>query len=450
MYRYGEGILFLGFLLAAWLLCGQISYTDGDDAYFSAMAHSMPFWDYLKMRYVDWEGRMTSEAMTYLAFYLGKGFWQLANSVILALLPAGLVHMMKKLVGEQPPARSFLTTLLIYLVILSVGLPVIGYGAFWITGSTFYLWPIVAGIWALMPYADLVYREQVQPLSFLYAIPCGFVAAMGQEQIAAVAIAFALLAVGTEFYRRRRLPLLHLLEVGIMIAALVLLFISPGTDARTQIGIELCMPQFATMSVGNHIFITVQWVLESFAKDGKMLFGLIWVFAAMLLLPQREQKKRICGGICVVAAVVALLPFLDISLFSEMGTGVTDISQCVTQVATPSSLSAQNWLALVWWLAAVLFTLVLLWLLGETLLERMQLTLLLLAACASEALMYFSPTMYASGARVYFMAHVLLWLLVSLLGEKLIRRGRIQAPVIAGAAGVLHVVCGISVIAAYL
>ena len=58
----------MGFLLAAWLLCGQISYSDGDDAYFSAMAHSMPFWDYLKMRYVDWEGRMTSEAMTYLAF----------------------------------------------------------------------------------------------------------------------------------------------------------------------------------------------------------------------------------------------------------------------------------------------------------------------------------------------------------------------------------------------
>lgn len=440
----------MGFLLAAWLLCGRISYSDGDDAYFSAMAHSMPFWDYLKMRYVGWEGRMTSEAMTYLAFYLGKGFWQLANSVILTLLPVGLIHMIRKMVGEQDAARSFLTALLVYLLILSIGLPVIGYGAFWITGSTFYLWSIVAGIWAMMPYADLVYRGKVQPASFFYAIPCGFVAAMGQEQIAAVAIAFALLAVGSEIYRRRHLPLLHLLEAGIMIAALVLLFISPGTDARTQSEIERWMPQFATMSVGNHIFITLQWVLESFAKEGKMLFCLIWVFSAMLLLPQREKKKWIAGILCAVAAMVALLPFLNLTLFSEMGTGVTDSSQCVVQVATPSSLSRQNWLALIWWLAALIFTLVLLWMLGETWVERMQLVLLLLAACASEGLMYFSPTMYASGARVYFMAQILLWLIAALLGEKLIQKGRIQALVVAGAAGVLHVACGISVIMAYL
>lgn len=190
---YGERILLIGFFLAAFILCGFISYSDGDDVYFSSMAHSMPFFEYLKMRYVGWEGRMTSEAMTYIAFYFGRGFWQLVNAIMLTLLPAGLIHILKKMEGELSTKKSFWMALVVYLLTLSLGIEVIGYGAFWITGSTFYLWSMVAGIWAVMPFVDLVYRkEKLDKRSFIYAIPCGFIAAMGQEQIAAVVIVLEL------------------------------------------------------------------------------------------------------------------------------------------------------------------------------------------------------------------------------------------------------------------
>lgn len=447
----GERILFVGFFLAAWLLCGLIPYTDGDDAYFSSMAHSMPLWEYLKMRYIGWEGRMTSEAMTYLAFYFGKSFWQPVNAFILTMLPGGLIHLTKKLSGGMKPRQSFFTALLLYLLFLSLGIEVIGYGAFWVTGSTFYLWSIVAGVWAVMPYADLVYRrDDMCRLSFLYAIPCGFITAMGQEQIAAVAIAFAALAVGYEIYNNRRIPALHLIEIIIMVISLFVLFISPGTGARTETEILRFMPQYDTMSTGNHIFITVQWVLSSFANEGKLLFCLIWVFALLLALQKKSKRSRILAGIAGAEAVAALFPFLGITLCSELGMGVTDYNQCVAQVAAPSSLSGQNWLALLWWLAALLFTLALLWILGEGVLEKLQLTLLLLAACASEGIMYFSPTMYASGPRVYFMAEILLWFLAGLLGAKLLRQGKVQILLIAGAAGILNVVCSMEMVASYL
>lgn len=450
-YIIGERILFVGFFLAAWLLCGFISYTDGDDAYFSSMAHSMPLWEYLKMRYIGWEGRMTSETMTYLAFYFGKGFWQPANAFIFTMLPAGLIHLVKKLAGEKEPRQSFFTALLIYVLVLCLGIEVIGYGAFWITGSTFYLWSIAAGIWGVMPFADLVYRrEDMRLLSFLYGIPCGFIAAMGQEQIGAVVIAFAILAVGYEIYHSRRVPVWHLIEIVIMAAALIVLFISPGTEARTQTEILRFMPQYETMSMGNHIFITVQWMLSSFANEGKLLFFMIWIFAMFLMLQKKNRNSRVFALIAGIEAVVALFPFLGVSFCSEMGMGVTDFNQCVTQVVEPSSLTGQHWLALLWWGTAMVFTLALLWALGEKRLEKLQLTLLLLAACASEGIMFFSPTMYASGARVYFVAQILLWFLAGLLGAKLLRQGKIQILILAGAAGILNAVCSIGTVASYL
>ena len=480
MFRYGERILFVCFFLAALILCGQISYSDGDDAYFYSMAHSMPFFPYLKMRYIGWEGRMTSEAMTYIAFYFGKTFWQFANAAMLTLLPAGLVHIVKKMARDLTERESFFLSLAVCLTILSLGIEVIGYGAFWITGSTFYLWSIVAGIWAAMPFVELVYgksewdaqkngmpvkrvktdsgqaapkKGSVPTRMFLYAIPCGFIAAMGQEQIAAVVIAFGILALVYDFCRGRRIAWLPFLEIIIMITALFVLFISPGTGARSQAEVMQWMPQYATMSLGNHIFITVQWILSSFANEGKMLFCLIWLLGAWILWKE-NKGNRVSGmliGISVVFALVALLPYVGIHVFSEMGMGVTDITQCVSQVATPASLSGQNWLALVWWLMAVVFTIVLLWRLEEWLRDKAVMCLMVLAACASEAIMFFSPTMYASGARVYFMSQILLWLVIGRLSGKLLKRvsGWQLAGVLA-VAGAVNFISGISTMLSYL
>ena len=454
IFQYGERVLYAGFFLAAFLLCSRISYSDGDDAYFYSMAHSMPFFEYLKMRYVGWEGRMTSEAMTYIAFYFGKTFWQFVNAVILTLLPGGLVHILKKMAGSMTPRKSFFLALAVCLCIMCLGIETIGYGAFWITGSTFYLWSIVAGIWGAMPFVDLVYRkEAATKKSFLYALPCGFIAAMGQEQIAAVVIAFGVLAVIYDFFRKKpvAVPWLHLLELMIMIAALVVLFISPGTEARSQSEIETWMPQYSTMSLGNHIFITVQWMLSSFANEGKMLFALLWIIILMLLWQRKNTKSRIPAVLSGIAAAIALLPYTGITVFSEMGMGVTDITQCVEQVATPDSVTGQNRLAMLWWLAAILFTLVLLWQVEERLRDKVVMCLCILAACASEAIMFFSPTMYASGARVYFMAQILLWLVIGRMCEKVFRQNREIWPVVlVAAAGAVNVISGVALVAMYL
>lgn len=458
-WLYLEGALFAGFFLAAFLLCGQISYSDGDDAYFYQMAHSMPLFDYLKMRYVGWEGRMTSEAMTYAAFYLGKSFWQPVNAFVLTLLPYGLIRIVKNMSGALNARRSFLLSLAVYLGILSLGISVIGYGAFWVTGSTFYLWSIVAGLWAAMPFADLVYRKDKGERTFLYAMPCAFLAAMGQEQIAAVVIVFGGLAVLYEVWRERRIPWLHTLEVILMIVSLVLLLVSPGTEARSQAEIEQWMPMYDTMSLGNHIFITVQWMLSSFANQGKMLFFLIWILGIWLLFREKpgegSRKRRLLAGVSAVFAVVSLLPYMGVTLFSEMGMGVPDITQCVLKVATPASLSGQNWFALIWWLGAVVFTVVLVWQIEAELKHRTMAALLILAACASEAIMFFSPTMYASGDRVFFVAQILLWLLIGRLCGKLLDEEPVWlrdwlVVILVGIAGALNTLSGISTVMMYL
>ena len=118
--------------------------------------------------------------------------------------------------------------------------------------------------------------------------------------------------------------------------------------------------------------------------------------------------------------MVALLPYIGISFFSEMGIGYIDIEQCLTELPTWQMMTTQNRIAFFWWIAAVLFTLVLLWKVTG---HSVFISMVFLGGIASEAVLHFSPTIYASGARVYYLTDlmylfIILWMVMRMDSEK--------------------------------
>lgn len=435
------------FFLAAFFLCTTIKYTDGDDASFYELAHSMGFFEYLKMRYITWEGRMTSEAMTYISMYFGKGFWNVANAGMFTLMAGGLVKIVKKIYPGLEQYKKLTLTFFMCTGILMMGVSVIGYAGFWITGSTFYLWSVVAGIWAVVPIAELVFSPgTLKWKSFLYAIPCGFIASMGQEQIAAVVITFNILAVIYHFLKEKKIHWLAAAETIVMVAGLILLFISPGTSARSGQELEW-MPEFSTMTVSHHIFITFQWILSAFANYHKVFVSAILGIALIHLLQKGsgDKKGRIAVGILASAGIISVwVSLFGGSIFSELGMGVPEGMEPVIETATLRSLSGSQLFACMWQIMLLILLGILLWRTGESILEKAVMVLILLASVASGAVMYFSPTMYVSGPRVMFVTAVLLWLLTGLLFAK-IKDQKVQALVtgyiaVAGGANVLSYV----------
>lgn len=103
-----------------------------------------------------------------------------------------------------------------------------------------------------------------------------------------------------------------------------------------------------------------------------------------------------------------------------MGIGDIDIEQCLTELPTWQSMTTQNRIAFFWWIAAVLFTLVLLWKVTG---HSVFISMVFLGGIASEAVLYFSPTIYASGARVYYLTDlmylfIILWMVMRMDSEK--------------------------------
>lgn len=271
----------------------------------------------------------------------------------------------------------------------------------------------------MMPLADLVFDTGAfSNRQLIYAIPCSIIAAMSIEQMGAVLLAFEGMSILSLLIQKKRIPAVIWIQTVITFTAFAILFMAPGNDVRVASEIATWMPGYKELSVGNHLFMTIQWMLSSFANEGKAFFIAIWT--AGLLLLMKSKKAKVYQILAVVFSVVALLPYAGISFFSEMGIGYIDIEQRLMELPTWQSMTTQNRIAFFWWIAAVLFTMVLLWKVTG---HSVFISMVFLGGIASEAVLYFSPTIYASGARVYYLTDlmylfIILWMVMHMDSEK--------------------------------
>lgn len=98
-----------------------------------------------------------------------------------------------------------------------------------------------------------------------------------------------------------------------------------------------------------------------------------------------------------------------------------------------SDMSMMQWLMFGWWMLAIVFTFFFLW---EVSKGHVVLLFTYLGAVACEVIMIFSPTIYSSGERVFFLTGIMLMFIVLVLYEMLpkgkLRIGYVSTLVVIG------------------
>lgn len=427
MRETSKKVLFWALMFfGAFLLLTQVGYSDGDDAFFYQYTHEMGFFEYLSWRYQTWVGRMSGEAMVYIAFSLGIWFWRIVNAMMLVLLPCGVLKLAEKATGIR--TKNFLPGESVAVVsgYLLMAIMTVGYAAIWINGSIFYTWSFTCGIWALVPVADIVFDTgdggsgDHNTWHFFYSIPCAALASMSIEQMAAVLVTFEVLAVLVVILRKheKQRTILLIIQTAVTVVAFVILFLAPGNDIRVASEVQNWMPQYEELSFWEHLFVTVQWLVSSFANENRLLLFGIWLAGILHIICKNERKASDVA--CMTAAglfsAAALLPFAGIKVFSDCGLHIADITVRLEQVPRIEEMQAANWFAMCWWIAALLFTCILIWKVSK---HNVVLMLVWLGGIASEAIMHFSPTIYASGARVYYLTDWMCMFIILVLAFKM-------------------------------
>ncbi|MDR1892668.1 MAG: hypothetical protein LBQ48_06640 [Oscillospiraceae bacterium] len=454
-------LLLVLFFTAALLACSLIQYSDGDDTFFLQTALARPgFFDFVAYLTGTMNGRISTTAALWLVFsgpiwlwrVLGAFFFALfaALACKLAMLIADAKTPRSIIYGHKPPINNPgvfnhkpstlncfpLPQLAVCAAFLLVNVSVAGYAGLWITGSVNYLWPAAVGLLAFwFPVRSLYGETENRVLPFACILP-GVYVCLAQEQLAAVALVFIILitlrhikktpAAGSEAAsgetcrgqepltlreKKGRPPLFLIAQCLCMLASFAVFAVLTLNASRSGKEIAQWLPEFAVMPFSRRVFISLQWLANGFAHHIKFLMAAIWTLLALRFL---RGKKAVFAAICAVFTAVAVCSAF-FPVLADTGLNDLDITKIVLHAPAPGDLDLFRWAAVVFWLVAAIATPWLLFsaLKGEA--GREAIVLLYLAGLAAAALMFFSPTIYASGERTFFVTGVLLTVVLAVL-----------------------------------
>lgn len=400
----------------------QIHYSDGDDAFFEEATASVSYLDYLKVRYMSWTGRLGAESLIYFVFRCGGiWFWRLVNAFAVVALPLTIYRLAQKTALKKIPAGRWVDVRGILFVMtgyLLMDVMTFGHAAVWVNGSIVYTWCALCGAIALFPAASCLAKEERSIGGFGIAgyVLCSIVASLSVEQIGLVLLIFLMAALIFRFKNKQSLDRLLLMQVCIVCVALAVSYVAPGNAVRVASEIERWMPSgYVDLSLGNRLFLTVQWLVSSLANEGRLFLLIVWVLGTISLW-KKQRKLNVWIILSVVYSIAALLSFLGASIFSSMGLEHIDPAVPVEKLPSWNSMTAIQRFAFFWWSSSLVYTVPFLW---KSSGKSFVLLAAFVAGILSEALMFFSPTIYASGERVYYITSLLLLFIATNMFVKL-------------------------------
>lgn len=379
------GLIFL-------VIAASLSMRPGsDDAYFAAVLKHDTLMEFMTCRYHAWSGRVLLDAINVATIRYAL-VWQLGIPLSFLLM----CYQVYRLTLSRL-TLPWLGILVVASLMLMLDGEVNRWGSWWVTGFYNYLLPATLGLFAFRCVLNKALHSNAYRL---LAVP-GAMIACQQEQVAICLVLALLVLAGCRLVLRCRFRLdLAVLAAGAGSAAL--LFLAPGNRVRLGTEINTWMPEFEHMGLIDKVILGVDRVNAhaNNVHNHTFFLALLVTFVLVWVTRRRWWFKEV--ALWLLGASMAVI------LLGNAGLAVSD------KLLFAGKLLPQNWTGYDVFLAYAK-TLVLYGTLGACALyvsHRLRdgiidVALLLLSFAMIMAI-GFSPTVYGSGPRIFFIPDVLM------------------------------------------
>ncbi|KRM96687.1 hypothetical protein FC24_GL001863 [Loigolactobacillus rennini DSM 20253] len=266
-----------------------------------------------------------------------------------------------------------------------VNFSVIQNGFLWLTGSANYLWPAALGACALIPFADSYFKDKTSKHDWFFLIP-GLLFSLSNEQFIASAVGIGLIYIATMFWQHRKPAWIPSLNTLFFIIGSAVMYLAPGNAVRMEAEIKNRFPDFNQLSLLSHFRIGISWLFTAISQNFLWLLVLLAILAFALL---KNNQTRV---IFSLGYLISLAGYL---VQPEIFTNFNFINKVILTASIKNFVQGITVYALF-----SLFLILLLWNMMLVVDQPIFLLLCCLAALLSSMIMWFSPTIYASGTRV--------------------------------------------------
>lgn len=343
-----------------------------------------------------------------LVEYCGIGFWRICNLIVCVCMFLYWIKIV--LVLTESEANPYIN-IIFCSILFVVPVNVLSSGMFWVTGSFSYLWGVAGCLMYLYPFLCKASGKPCGNASIVLAI-LGGIYAGNLEQTSVVQTCFAaVILVFILFGQREKIGWKYWALYLVSIVSLIVLLLLPFNNNRSIGAITVYFPDWYMLSAVDKLyqgFINLYaHIVDKNAVLMSILTGLTFFHIC------RKKKDKFIKGIAIIPFVYFIMSaFIKIGVFNGATIellykfdiykyeAISNKMQLIPFVAVTAVLLTEAYLLLV--------------VFGRNI-ERLCAFLFYGAGFASALMLAFSPTIFASGNRIFFLLDMFLIVIIGLL-----------------------------------
>lgn len=417
----------LAFLML--LVFAKRTVTPGDDEWFSAIlndAFNGNLIDYLHHRYTSWTGRIVIESIMVPMFGCNLWLWRVLNTMMTVILAFGIYKLIPyKYVDEMTEGKRLLIKSIICISIFTIHKDVFLTAISWITGSFNYLWPVACSLLVMLPFKNALFKENFNKKWYIILVFATILGA-NMEQASLVILCFALL---TNIYLiiRDKKVRVDLVIFNIFIAVNTgILFLAPGNYARSASETITWFGQWDMISLPTKVMMGTNLFLDHIFRNEIILMAVLVGLTNIVIW--KKYKDILIKALAAIPMIVVIIKIVEkvfkilnvstelfiFKLFSVQNLNILNFDDI--KLFLPTSIL----------LCTLLIIPVMFLLIFDKIEMKCLSAILYLAAICSALSISVSPTIYASGTRVFFVTDILIIVISALILNEFLRRWRVN------------------------
>lgn len=422
---YAYGIIFI---LCFFIMAGQNFRLEAgnDDLYHTQVVEKFgSAFNFMISQYENWNSRYFTSLV--MAFVMDKNIWlwRILNSFVLF----GLIYYINKIIVAGFHINKKVSIITFFAVFSAVALLSSGIwtqSTTWVTGSFNYLWPATALVISLYYLFNFIVNKiSLKFYEFIILIPV-VMFATNVEQSALIFLTMYFLGIIYAFVKYKKVNIYIFMFFIIGLISSYFVFTSPSITIRYFAEIKNWYPQFADLSVTDKI-------LQGYAYTvayGILLNNYTTTIALSILLfiiYKRDYDKKKYNFIILLPAIYAIIYYIGrVNIDYINNTIIYNLRIYSTRVINNSLNEPFISLIIALFLLFILlyFIFSLKWSNTEI---KYSAILCYLAAIMSALILSFSPTIYASGERIWFIPYIMYILALSMVFMEFIKNINISS-----------------------
>lgn len=384
------------------IVLAQAEFIPGSDDERYAVALQNKDWSLLFIN-----NRFLINVIVVLVEACGLHFWKMCNILVCALLFIYLIKIALVINGKK--SDGYINMICLGLIFL-IPIRVLSSGLFWATGSFSYAWGVAGCLMYLYPFLCKLFDKNCTTVEMVLAV-FGGIYAGNLEQTSAVQVCFASFILGYLIYGKEKIEKKYWILYLVAIVSLIVLLTLPFNQGRTRGAIMVYYPNFNMLSLVDKVYQGAMNLYAHLVGDNAiiMLIFTSGVFSGII-----AKKKN------AIVKVMALLPFVYFvgNILIKTGIFLGHTIEWLynfnvyTYIVSMGKLEVAPFVLMT---AILLIEAYLLYVLFDKDTQSICVSLFYLAGLASALILAFSPTVFVSGNRVFFLLDILLVLIIGMI-----------------------------------